>query len=92
MSKYVVSTSPHITAKNTTKSIMLDVIIALCPVVIATVVIFGVYPLFLILLSVASCVLFEWAFTAIRKSAQINKDLKALQKGEKGRAIKVFNS
>lgn len=91
MSKYVVSTSPHITAKNTTKSIMLDVIIALCPVVIATVVIFGVYPLFLILLSVASCVLFEWAFTAIRKSAQINKDLKALKKGEKGRVIKVFN-
>ena len=44
MAKMVVSTSPHITSKSTTQRIMLDVIIALLPALIATVVIFGVYP------------------------------------------------
>ncbi len=90
MSKFVVSTSPHITAKNTTRGIMLDVIIALLPVVIATVVIFGVYPLFLILLSVGCCVFFEWLYTFIRKSAQIKKDIKALQKGEREELLKYL--
>ena len=55
MSKFVVSTSPHITAKNTTRGIMLDVIIALLPVVIATVVIFGVYRVSITAVRIVEC-------------------------------------
>lgn len=43
MSKFIVSISPHLRDKTTTQSIMLDVLIALCPVLIAGVVIFGLH-------------------------------------------------
>ena len=79
--KMVVSTSPHITSKSTTQRIMLDVIIALLPALIATVVIFGVYPLFLTLLCIESCVFFEYIFNRIRKKEQSIKDLSAVVTG-----------
>ena len=39
--KLIVSSSPHIGAKTKTRNIMLDVIIALIPALIASVIIFG---------------------------------------------------
>lgn len=57
-----VSASPHARSRVTTRSIMLDVIIALCPSLIASGVIFGLRALLVTAVSVAACVFFEWAF------------------------------
>ncbi len=56
---YNVSLSPHIRAKDTTRGIMLDVLIALLPPMATGVYIFGIRALFITLLSVASCVGWE---------------------------------
>ncbi len=81
MAKYVVSSSPHITSKNTTQRIMLDVIIALLPATIAAFLIYGLYPIFIMVLSVGSAVLAEWLFNLITKRQQSIKDLSAIVTG-----------
>ncbi len=53
------SGSPHIKNKRTTKAIMLDVVIALIPAVVASVVYFGFKSLAIIAISSLSCVLSE---------------------------------
>ena len=63
MSKLLVSPSPHIHSKVSTKSLMLDVVIALIPAVICSVVFYGWQELLVLGVSVASCVLLEWAIT-----------------------------
>ncbi len=63
MSKLLVSPSPHIHSKDSTKSLMLDVVIALIPAVICSVVFYGWQELLVLGVSVASCVLLEWAIT-----------------------------
>ncbi len=55
-----VSSSPHIRHTDTTKSIMLDVLIALMPAAIAGMYYFGLGAALCVLVSVASCILFEW--------------------------------
>ncbi len=59
----IVSPSPHIHSKDSTKSLMLDVVIALIPAVICSVVFYGWRELLLLAVSVATCVLLEWAVT-----------------------------
>ena len=59
----IVSPSPHIHSKDSTRSLMLDVVIALVPAVICSVVFYGWRELLLLLVSVATCVLLEWAVT-----------------------------
>ena len=59
----MVSPSPHIHSKDSTKSLMLDVVIALIPAVICSVVFYGWQELLVLGVSVASCVLLEWAIT-----------------------------
>lgn len=81
MSRYLVSSSPHIASSRTTRNIMLDVIIALMPVVIAMVAIFGFYPLLNTLICVGFCVLFEFLFNLIRKKEQTIGDLSAVVTG-----------
>ena len=81
MSKYIVSSSPHITSKTTTQKIMLDVIIALLPMTIASILLYGLYPLFIMVLSVGSAVLAEWLFNIITKRQQSVKDLSAIVTG-----------
>ncbi len=44
MNNMIVSVNPHIYAKDTTQTIMRDVLIALFPAVIASIVFFGVRP------------------------------------------------
>ena len=61
--KYIVSPSPHIHADISTSSIMRDVIIALCPALVVSVLVYGWAELLVIAVSVASCVLLEWAVT-----------------------------
>ena len=81
MSRYLVSSSPHIASSRTTRNIMLDVIIALMPAVIAMVAIFGFYPLLNTLVCVGFCVLFEFLFNLIRKKEQTIGDLSAVVTG-----------
>ena len=81
MSRYLVSSSPHIASSRTTRNIMLDVIIALMPAVIAMVAIFGFYPLLNTLVCVGFCVLFEFLFNLIRKKEQTVGDLSAVVTG-----------
>lgn len=81
MSKYVVSVSPHITSKDSTQTIMRDVLIALCPAVIASVVIFGWRALLLTVVCVATAVFWEWAFEKICKRKNTICDLSAAVTG-----------
>lgn len=81
MSKYVVSVSPHITSKDSTQTIMRDVLIALCPAVIASVVIFGWRALLLTVVCVATAVFWEWAFEKICKRKNTVSDLSAAVTG-----------
>jgi electron transport complex protein RnfD len=78
---YVVSSSPHITSSATAQRIMLDVIIALCPAVVASVLIYGFYPLFLLVLSVGTAVFCEWLFNVATKRRQSVSDLSAVVTG-----------
>ncbi|MEG1663489.1 MAG: RnfABCDGE type electron transport complex subunit D, partial [Clostridia bacterium] len=81
MNKFIVSTSPHITSTDTTQKIMLDVIIALIPAMLATIFIYGFYPLFMIVLCVGSAVFSEWVFNIITKRKQSVRDLSAIVTG-----------
>lgn len=81
MGKFIVSSSPHITTNSSTRRIMLDVIIALIPAVLASVFIYGFYPLFLMILCVGSAVLSEWLFNVITKRPQSVGDLSAVVTG-----------
>ena len=50
-------------SKDSTRSLMLDVVIALIPAVICSVIFYGLQELLVLGVSVASCVLLEWAIT-----------------------------
>lgn len=61
MSKlFLISNSPHIHAKDNTRSLMTDVIIALLPALAASVYYFGTGAILVTLVSVTSCVAFEF--------------------------------
>ncbi|MBO4467236.1 MAG: RnfABCDGE type electron transport complex subunit D [Bacteroidales bacterium] len=63
MNRLTVSPSPHIHSKDSTRSLMLDVVIALVPAAICSFVFYGWREMLLMAVSVASCVLLEWAIT-----------------------------
>ena len=65
--KLTVSPSPHKRSVDTTRSIMLDVIIALMPALIMSVVLFGFRSLLVTAVSVLSCVLFEYIARKVMK-------------------------
>lgn len=79
--KLYVNISPHIRSGNTTSGIMLDVIIALVPALIAAVYYFGVRALYLTAVCVLSSVLFELAFCLIVKKEPSISDLSAVVTG-----------
>lgn len=81
MPKYIVSSSPHISTTFTTRKMMLDVIIALIPATIASVLLYGFYPLFIMILCVGSCVFSEWLFNLVCKRYQSVGDLSAVVTG-----------
>ena len=76
-----VSSSPHFRSANSTRRIMLDVIIALTPTSIAACVIFGLHSLVLIGVCVATCVLLEYASRKIMKRDTTIGDLSAVVTG-----------
>ena len=73
--------SPHIRSGRTTQRVMLDVIIALCPALIASVVIYGFRALLLTCVSVAACVLLEFAWEKLMKLPVTVSDLSAVVTG-----------
>ena len=79
--KLHVSSSPHFKGNNSTRRIMLDVIIALCPAAIAACVIFGLRSMVLIGVCVSTCVLLEYASRKIMKRDTTIGDLSAVVTG-----------
>lgn len=79
--KLIATSNPHIRGSETTRSIMLDVIIAMLPALAWGVVTFGVEALLLTAVSVAGCVFFEWAYRAAMKKPQSVGDLSAVVTG-----------
>ena len=81
MNKFIVSSSPHIRAKDTTRRIMLDVIIALIPTSVAGCIIFGIRSLAVIAACTVAAVLSEFLFNLIVKKEQTVADLSAVVTG-----------
>ena len=79
--KLIASSSPHIRSNEDTRSIMLDVIIALLPALAWSVYCFGWKALLLTAVSVVSCVFFEWGFCKVRKLHCKTYDLSAVVTG-----------
>ena len=81
MSKFIVSSSPHIRTQDTTPNIMRDVLIALAPTSIAGCIIFGWRALLVLAVCVASSVLSEYIFNKVTKNEQTIGDLSAVVTG-----------
>lgn len=81
MSKLIVSSSPHIHSKDSVNSIMMDVIIALLPAGIASVWLFGLNSLFLILTCVITAVASEFISRKIMHRKNTIGDLSAVVTG-----------
>ncbi len=81
MEKLIISTSPHLRSTTTTHTIMRDVLIALLPATVASVVLFGVNAALIVLACVASAVLSEALFCIICKRPQTAGDLSAAVTG-----------
>ena len=79
--KLIATSNPHIRGSETTRSIMLDVIIAMCPALIWAIIYFGVEALLLTAVSVVGCVFFEWAYRKIMHKPQSIGDLSAVVTG-----------
>lgn len=78
---FALSSSPHVKHKNNTQRIMLDVIIALMPAFIWSIVVFGWRAILLTGIAVASCVLFEYAYQRLMKKPTTISDLSAVVTG-----------
>ena len=79
--KLTVSPSPHVKSSETTTGIMLDVIIALMPAVIMSVVYFGTRALVLTLVCVVASVLLEYVSRKVMKRENTIGDLSAAVTG-----------
>ena len=79
--KLIVSASPHVRSDETTQSLMANVIVALCPCVVASAIIFGVRALLVTAVSVVACVVFEWLYCKLLKRANPISDLSAVVTG-----------
>ncbi len=81
MEKLIVSSSPHFNGGRTTQNIMLDVIIALVPAMVASVILFGFRAAVVILTCVATCVLSEYLCRRVMKRPQTVCDLSCVVTG-----------
>lgn len=77
----IVSSSPHLNSGASTRKIMLDVILALVPAVIASVILFGPNALLLMAICVFSCVLLEYICRRVMKRDNTIGDLSAVVTG-----------
>ncbi|MBQ2996334.1 MAG: RnfABCDGE type electron transport complex subunit D, partial [Oscillibacter sp.] len=79
--KLIASSSPHIRSNEDTRSIMLDVILALLPALAWAIYSFGFKALLLTVISVVACVFWEWAYRKVMKKNQMIGDLSAVVTG-----------
>ena len=79
--KLIVSESPHVRKGSSTAGIMLDVVIALMPSLIAGVLIFGYRAAVLAAVCVGASVFFEWAWCKIIKKPSTINDFSAVVTG-----------
>lgn len=77
----LMSPSPHIKNNNSTQKIMLNVIIATVPAIIASAIIFGLRALLVILVTVLSCVASEYLSRKIMKRDNTINDLSSVVTG-----------
>ena len=76
-----ISSSPHVHSPVTTQTIMRDVLIALTPALVGSVVFFGFRALLVTLISAAACVFFEWLYCRLMKLDCKVYDLSAMVTG-----------
>ncbi len=81
MNNFLIEPSPHIKSSVTTQKVMLNVIVALLPAVVAGTVIFGLRALLLVVQCATFCVLSEYLFNIITKRKQTISDLSAVVTG-----------
>ena len=81
MKKWIVSSSPHIRSKQTTSSVMRDVLIALLPAAGASIWVFGIKAFYLMGLCVFFCIGFEYISQTLLKRTVTIKDLSAAVTG-----------
>ena len=77
----IVSSSPHVRGQDSTQKIMLDVLLALCPAVVASVVLFGWRALLLEVICVCSCVAAEYIARRVLRRSNTIGDLSAAVTG-----------
>ena len=76
-----ISSSPHVHSPVTTQTIMRDVLIALFPALVGSVVFFGFRALLVTLVSVAACLFWEWGWCKVMKVDCQIADLSAVVTG-----------
>lgn len=76
-----ISCSPHVHAPDNTRSIMLDVVIALIPAMLAAMYFFGLRAIMVMAVSVVSCVVFEWLYRLLLHKDQTVGDCSAIVTG-----------
>ena len=79
--KLIVSHAPHIAGKDSVQRIMLNVVIALLPALIAGCIVFGYRALIVTFVCVVSCVVFEGIWQKILKKPVTVSDLSAVVTG-----------
>jgi electron transport complex protein RnfD len=77
----ILSTSPHIKSSETVSKIMLSVIITLLPAVAYSIYQFGLYTLFLYVISVTTCLVSEYVVVCLRKRPFTLNDFSAIITG-----------
>ena len=87
MSNLTVSAAPHIRTGASTSRIMTDVLIALVPAFIASIIIFGSRSILVVCVCVATCVFCEWAYEKAMKKQCTVRDMSACLTG----VILAFN-
>ena len=79
--KLIATSNPHIRAHETTRSIMLDVIIAMLPALVWGIVNWGINVLLLTAVSVVGCLFWEWLYRKVMKKPQSVGDLSCVVTG-----------
>ena len=76
-----ISCSPHVHSPDNTRSIMLDVVIALIPAMLGAIFFFGLRALLVMEVSVAACVVFEYLYRRLLKKDTTIGDCSAVVTG-----------
>ena len=79
--KLIASSSPHIRSSENTRSIMLDVIIAMLPALVWAIYNFGFKALISVVVSIVACLFWEWLYRKLLKKPQSIGDLSAVVTG-----------